>query len=81
MTKSNTALHCSIWVFSPRSVTTHQQESPETCAELGRLLLHLGQPERATQYFERGLTAATPALPALPLPAQHRVAWRAICQK
>jgi HemY protein len=49
------------------------QESPETCAELGRLLLHLDQPERAAHYFERGLTAATPALPSLPLPVLSRV--------
>lgn len=51
-----------------------QRESAETCAELGRLLNHLGQHERAAHYFERGLAAATPVLPSLPLPVRHRVA-------
>lgn len=50
------------------------EESPETCAELGRLLGRLGQHERAGRYFERGLFAAAPALPALPLPEHNRIA-------
>ena len=41
---------------------------PETCAELGRLLAHLGQPQRSADYFEQGLLASTGNLPILPLP-------------
>jgi len=35
------------------------EEKPETCAELGRLLARLGQHERSSAYFERGLHAAS----------------------
>ena len=42
------------------------EEKPETCAELGRLLARLGQHERSSAYFERGLHAAN-RLPALPV--------------
>lgn len=34
------------------------EENPATCAELGRLLGHLGQHERSSAYYERGLRAA-----------------------
>jgi HemY protein len=32
------------------------QNNPETCIELGRLLVRLGQHERSADYFERGLS-------------------------
>jgi HemY protein len=44
------------------------ENNPQTCAELGRLLAHLGQRERSADYFERGLLSSTGALPTLPLP-------------
>ena len=50
------------------------ENSAETCAELGRLLAHLGQPEPSRAYFERGLLASAPSLPALPLPEAQRIA-------
>lgn len=37
------------------------QNNPETCIELGRLLIRLGQSERSVEYFERGLAARTVA--------------------
>ncbi|MET0377981.1 MAG: heme biosynthesis HemY N-terminal domain-containing protein [Spongiibacteraceae bacterium] len=43
---------------------------PETCAELGRLLAHLGQHERSADYFERGLLSSAGGLPALPMPTK-----------
>jgi HemY protein len=49
-------------------------DDPETCAELGRLLTHLGQRERGSAYFERGLLASVHGLPALPLPEPSRSA-------
>jgi len=39
------------------------EEKPETCAELGRLLARLGQHERSSAYFERGLAASPPVAP------------------
>lgn len=42
--------------------------SPEVCAELGRLLLALGEPRVAGAYFREGLESAEKSLPALPLP-------------
>lgn len=50
------------------------EDSAETCAELGRLLAHLGQHDPSRAYFERGLLASAPALPALPLPEAQRIA-------
>lgn len=44
------------------------ENHPETSAELGRLLAHLGQRERSAECFERGLRNSTGELPALPLP-------------
>jgi HemY protein len=43
------------------------QSSPEVCAELGRLLTALGQPQVAAAYFSEGLLLQT-TLPALPMP-------------
>jgi HemY protein len=42
--------------------------SAEVCAELGRLLVALGEPKVAAAYYREGLAASTPALPELPLP-------------
>lgn len=50
------------------------EESAETCAELGRLLAHLDEPALSSGYFQRGLLATAPGLPALPMPGRHRVA-------
>lgn len=43
--------------------------SPEVCAELGRLLVHLGEEQHAAAYYREGLGLAQPALPPLPMPA------------
>ena len=40
----------------------------EVCAELGRLLLGLGEPKVAAAYYREGLTAREPDLPELPMP-------------
>jgi HemY protein len=45
------------------------EHHPDTSAELGRLLAHLGQRERSAECFEQGLRASTGELPALPLPS------------
>ncbi len=42
--------------------------TPEVCAELGRLLLALGEPRVAAAYFREGLECAEGDLPELPLP-------------
>lgn len=45
------------------------QPLPETCAELARLLAHLGEHQQSTDYYQRGLLMTTPSLPTLPQPA------------
>lgn len=45
-----------------------QKNSPEACAELGRLLAHLGEHENSTHYYQQGLLSMTEALPNLPMP-------------
>lgn len=44
------------------------ENSSEVCAELGRLLAHLGEHEKSNGYFEEGVMLATDGLPALPMP-------------
>ncbi len=44
------------------------ERSPEVCAELGRLLTALGEPQVAAAYFREGLMLQEKALPELPLP-------------
>ena len=41
---------------------------PETYAELGRLLVHLGKRDASLQQFQQGLLQSAPALPELPMP-------------
>lgn len=50
------------------------EESAEGCAELGRLLAHLGEPALSSRYFQRGLEVSTAGLPALPMPGRRRLA-------
>ena len=40
----------------------------EVCAELGRLLVGLGEPKVASAYYREGLAASTSGLPELPMP-------------
>lgn len=47
------------------------ESSSEVCAELGRLLAHLGEHELSNQYYEQGLLLATDGLPALPMPVRQ----------
>ncbi|MNR25739.1 putative protoheme IX biogenesis protein [compost metagenome] len=44
--------------------------SAETCAELARLLAHLGELEKSNQLFQEGLGLLDQQLPSLPLPAR-----------
>lgn len=43
---------------------------PETCAELARLLAHLGEHKKSTEYYQQGLLLTTERLPDLPLPKE-----------
>lgn len=56
------------------------QSSAEVCAELGRLLLHLGEPKVAAAYYREGLAPQEASLPDLPMPdnpaAGHRLLER-----
>lgn len=45
-----------------------QGHNPEICAELGRLLLALGEPRVAAAYYREGLELGQSDLPDLPLP-------------
>lgn len=44
------------------------ENSPEACAELGRLLANLGEHEKSNHYFQQGLLMSTNGLPKLPMP-------------
>lgn len=44
------------------------ERSPEVCAELGRLLAHLGEHELSYQCYEEGMMLNTRELPGLPMP-------------
>lgn len=46
-----------------------RDNAPETSAELGRLLAHLGQSQRSADYFESGLLTSIGDLPAATLPS------------
>lgn len=47
------------------------QPSPETCAELARLLFRLGEREKSAQFYREGLLLVENQLPDLPLPRQE----------
>ena len=47
------------------------ENTPEACAELGRLLANLGEHEKSNDYFQQGLMQATHGLPELPMPEKH----------
>lgn len=44
------------------------EATPEVCAELGRLLVALGEPKVAAAYYREGLQASQAGLPELPMP-------------
>ena len=44
------------------------ERSAETCAELGRLLVALGEPKVAAAYYREGLQLKETGLPELPMP-------------
>jgi HemY protein len=48
------------------------EENPQTCAELGRLLGHLGEHEKSNDYFHQGLLASTAGLRELPMPHRYQ---------
>ncbi len=45
------------------------QATPEACAELARLLAHLGEHELSTDYYQKGLLLTAGNLPELPMPS------------
>ncbi|MGD8176224.1 heme biosynthesis HemY N-terminal domain-containing protein [Marinimicrobium sp. ARAG 43.8] len=47
------------------------QQNPETCAELARLLAHLGEHKQSTEYYQQGLLLTTDRLPDLPQPREQ----------
>lgn len=47
---------------------------PETCAELARLLAHMGEHKKSTEYYQQGLLLTTDALPELPQPKESAAA-------
>lgn len=47
------------------------RKDPETYAELARLLAHLGEHEKSTEYYQHGLLMATTGLPSLPMPDEQ----------
>lgn len=44
------------------------QGSPEACAEMARLLAHMGEHELSTEYYQKGLLMTAETLPELPMP-------------
>ena len=44
------------------------ERTPEVCAELGRLILALGEPKVAAAYHREGLQLSQSDLPELPMP-------------
>ncbi len=44
------------------------ENSGEVCAELGRLMAHLGDHEKSSEYFQKGLLLTTHGLQELPMP-------------
>jgi HemY protein len=44
------------------------QGSPEAFAEMARLLAHLGEHKRSTEYYQQGLLLTADHLPDLPMP-------------
>ena len=49
-------------------------QTPETCAELGRLLAALGEHAQSNGYFQRGLLLSEQDLPELPMPQKSTLA-------
>ena len=47
------------------------EDSGEVCAEMGRLLAHLGEHEASSEYFYRGLLLATDDLVDFPMPSSR----------
>jgi HemY protein len=45
------------------------RKDPETYAEQARLLAHLGEYQKSTEYYQHGLLMTTAGLPDLPMPA------------
>jgi HemY protein len=50
------------------------RKDPETCAELARLLAHIGEHEKSTHYYQQGLLMTTDRLPDLPMPTEEQQA-------
>lgn len=52
------------------------ERTPEICAELGRLILALGEPKVAAAYYREGLKLGESGLPELPMPESRVPAAR-----
>ena len=64
------ALHNQLWGKARDyfEQSLHLENNPEVCVELGRLLTRLGQHERSSEYYEKGLLAAVDLAPRVALP-------------
>jgi len=47
------------------------QGSAHVYAELARLLAHMGDLKKSTEYYQQGLMLAADDLPKLPMPQEH----------
>lgn len=56
------------------------ERTPEICAELGRLILALGEPRVASAYYREGLQMGESGLPDLPMPEAAVPAGRRLAQ-
>ena len=56
------------------------ERTPEVCAELGRLILALGEPKVAAAYYREGLQIGESGLPELPMPESTVPAGRRLAQ-
>jgi HemY protein len=68
------ALHNQLWGKARDyfSSSLKVKGSPGAYAEMARLLAHLGEHERSTEYYQQGLLLFSGVLPKLPMPEQKK---------
>ena len=68
------ALHNKLWGKARDyfSSSLKIKGSPGAYAEMARLLAHLGEHERSTEYYQRGLLLFSGVLPELPMPEKNK---------
>lgn len=57
------------------------RKDPETYAELARLLAHLGEHQKSTEYYQHGLLMTTAGLPELPMPADDQTSTGSVAKQ